>query len=830
MANYYFLDKKLSDISFQISSFSQNSNGYTFLSGSKRGGGEDYGDSKIYAYLNGSLAWEYGYESADNNSDGVLSSSADAAGNLFISGHGSYFDGVQLKSSTSAEDGFISKINYSDGTVLWTEKVDISKSADYVTSVSSNKDGGAYFLASGGGWYGASKFESYNSVIFKSDASGNTLWQKTVNSSNNIAVTFGVVEAQTNGDVITTGLLNEVSGSGYCKKYFFIKTFNSAGDLKFSYTSPDLIGRQSADTGTQIAQKSDGEGNTYISWVTYDQINSQEAVIHLQKYNASGLIWSKDTTYEFDDTNVNNTPVTIRSLGILKDGNIALLGELNRNTASGASGFGGSGFVLFKANSNNGEILDKIIVGDKSNNSSAFGSVDQNGDVFFAGTTSYGLKISGSDVFNQILFSDSRLEGDGYGLVLSGTDNKDVMSGSTFDDDLYGKYGDDVMKGFAGADELFGDYGADNLNGGYGDDYLYGGYGKDKLYGELGDDLIYGEQGEDSLYGGDGNDVIDGGIGADYMSGGKGSDIYYVDNAKDMIIDNGATLDFDTVIVIGTVQLILPDNIEDAEVDPTAGKAGLIGNSLDNDLTGNDQANNLKGGDGEDVLNGGGGSDSLSGGAGNDIVDAGAGSDVITGDLGNDEIDGGVGIDIISYTSIAAAITIDLTSGEATSSAGNDVAKIGVDSLFDIENVIAGKYDDVVKGNMVANVLTGGLGSDSLYGGSDKVKDVFDFNAIAESKTGTTRDKVYDFITKIDNIDLSGIDANTAKAKAGDQAFLFNTNTAKANSIWYKAVDVDGDKKANDLIIYGDVDGNTTADFEIGLVGVTAIAASDFVL
>jgi hypothetical protein len=97
---------------------------------------------------------------------------------------------------------------------------------------------------------------------------------------------------------------------------------------------------------------------------------------------------------------------------------------------------------------------------------------------------------------------------------------------------------------------------------------------------------------------------------------------------------------------------------------------------------------------------------------------------------------------------------------------------------------------------------------------------------------GTARDKVYDFIAKIDKIDLSGIDANTATTKTatGDQGFFFNNTTAKANSVWYKVVDVDGNTATKDIVIYGDVNGNTTADFEIGLVGVTSIAATDFVL
>jgi Ca2+-binding RTX toxin-like protein len=173
---------------------------------------------------------------------------------------------------------------------------------------------------------------------------------------------------------------------------------------------------------------------------------------------------------------------------------------------------------------------------------------------------------------------------------------------------------------------------------------------------------------------------------------------------------------------------------------------------------------------------------------------------------------------------------VDLVKGTATSAAGKDAAKIGTDTLSGIENVIAGNYNDIVKGNTVSNVLTGGLGSDSLYGGVDNVRDVFDFNSIAESKVGTTRDKVYDFIAKIDKIDLSGIDANTATAKTGDQAFLFNNTTAKANSVWYAAKDVDGSTATKDVIVYGDVNGDAKADFEIGLVGVTSVAVTDFVL
>ena len=144
----------------------------------------------------------------------------------------------------------------------------------------------------------------------------------------------------------------------------------------------------------------------------------------------------------------------------------------------------------------------------------------------------------------------------------------------------------------------------------------------------------------------------------------------------------------------------------------------------------------------------------------------------------------------------------------------------------DIFNGSAG--NDVILAGAGQDRLFGGLGSDSLHGGVDKVKDLFDFNAIAESTIGGARDKVHNFVTAIDQIDLAGIDADTVQA--GDQAFAFSGSSAKANSLWYQMADVDGSSATQDIIVYGDVNGDAKADFEIGLVGVTVIVAADFVL
>lgn len=61
-----------------------------------------------------------------------------------------------------------------------------------------------------------------------------------------------------------------------------------------------------------------------------------------------------------------------------------------------------------------------------------------------------------------------------------------------------------------------------------GDDIIDGGDGNDTIYGDLGDDIISGGLGNDSLYGGDGNDII---------NGGAGNDTIYATTIADASID-----------------------------------------------------------------------------------------------------------------------------------------------------------------------------------------------------------------------------------------------------------------------------------------------------
>lgn len=238
--------------------------------------------------------------------------------------------------------------------------------------------------------------------------------------------------------------------------------------------------------------------------------------------------------------------------------------------------------------------------------------------------------------------------------------------------------------------------------------------------------------------------------------------------------------------------------------------------------TGSSGDDHYEGTSNNDYINGGNGNDTLIAGAGNDIVNGGAGNDTIVGGhgAGNDKYNGGKGVDTVTYTSATAGVRVDLAKGKAYSIDGGDAASIGIDQLSDIENVVGGNFADILVGNKAANTLTGGLGADTLYGGSDNVRDVFDFNAVEESNS-TARDTIYNFKSKIDDLDVRTIDANTTAD--GDQQFVFSGTTSAANSIWYA-------KSGNSVIVYADNNGDGVADFEVQLAGVSKVVAADFLL
>jgi Ca2+-binding RTX toxin-like protein len=121
-------------------------------------------------------------------------------------------------------------------------------------------------------------------------------------------------------------------------------------------------------------------------------------------------------------------------------------------------------------------------------------------------------------------------------------------------------------------------------------------------------DRLNGGDGNDYLIGEDGNDILKGGAGIDRLEGGDGNDTYYVDNAKDRVIESGWWSEADKVVTL--VSYRLGAEVENL-VAVGVGAIGLTGNSLKNLIVGNGADNRLNGGTGSDNLKGGLGMDTF---------------------------------------------------------------------------------------------------------------------------------------------------------------------------------------------------------------------------
>jgi RTX calcium-binding nonapeptide repeat (4 copies) len=94
------------------------------------------------------------------------------------------------------------------------------------------------------------------------------------------------------------------------------------------------------------------------------------------------------------------------------------------------------------------------------------------------------------------------------------------------------------------------------------------------------------------------------------------------------------------------------------------------------------------------------GIENLVGGIGNDTFSFDAGTAV------SGTVDGGAGTDLLDYSAFTSNVTVDLTAGAATGTAG----------VLNFENVAGGSGDDLLRGTAGANVLEGNGGNDILIG------------------------------------------------------------------------------------------------------------------
>ena len=276
--------------------------------------------------------------------------------------------------------------------------------------------------------------------------------------------------------------------------------------------------------------------------------------------------------------------------------------------------------------------------------------------------------------------------------------------------------------------------------------------------------------------------------------------------------------------------LLVPGlNTGDAAGDTYASIERVFGSEFNDNLRGDDLANWVYGAGGDDILYGRDGDDTLMGVEGNDILIGGAGAD---------RFDGGNGFDWAHYGDAPAGVAADLllpsaNSGEATG-----------DSYVSIERLFGSGFNDTLSGDNFGNWIYGAAGDDILYGrdGNDTLmgvegndiliggggtdilgggtgSDIFVFSGAAETSQSAA-DTILDFLSGVDHIDLSLMDANTNIG--GDQAFFYSSAGGFTGA-------------AGELIfaygtLSGDINGDMSADFQVSFANATSLYATDFYL
>ena len=366
--------------------------------------------------------------------------------------------------------------------------------------------------------------------------------------------------------------------------------------------------------------------------------------------------------------------------------------------------------------------------------------------------------------------------------------------------------------------------------------------GNDTLNGTNSSDQIFGLGGDDTLFGNGGNDTLDGGTGADTMSGGTGNDTYIVDDSGDVVTENSGEGN-DTVRTT-LAAYALTANVEHLRFIGVGNFTGT-GNVLNNEIYGGGGNDTLSGGDGHDQLYGNGGDDSLYGGTGHDVLSGGTGADTMEGNDGNDVyVVDNVG-DVVTELSLEG--TDWVYSNLSTYTLGSEIENLqanGAGSFTGtgntLDNIIyGGSSDDTLSGgdgndelrsSAGNDTLNGGDGDDYLVGGGGA--DIYTGGADSdliqigyfESGTGVDADRITDFATGVDIVDLTNWDADFNAP--GNQAFTFVGGAAFTGTAGELRTYFDG----TDTWVQGDITGDAIADFEIRFDGAVTLSGSDFML
>jgi Ca2+-binding RTX toxin-like protein len=399
-------------------------------------------------------------------------------------------------------------------------------------------------------------------------------------------------------------------------------------------------------------------------------------------------------------------------------------------------------------------------------------------------------------------------------INLTGNEFDQEMTGNAGNNRLDGKGGTDTLEGLGGNDTYIvdnvNDVVIEALNGGtdrvsaslsY---VLAAGQHVERMSttatGGTAAINLTGNEFDQEITGNAGNNRLDGKGGIDTLEGFGGNDVYIVDNADDFVVehlDEGT----DRVSTSVTYALAAGQHVERLSTTATGATTAinLTGNEFDQQITGNAGNNRLDGKGGADTSTGLGGNDTY-------IVDN-------ANDMAIEALNGGT-------DRVNASVSYELTAGQHIERMST-TATAGLAAI----DLAGNEFNQEITGNAGDNRLTGAGGQDTLIGLGGN--DIFDFNAIAESGTGTNeRDIVTDFtdVGQQDRIDVSTIDADSTTG--GNDAFVLDLDASFSTGEIRQTL-ING---GADLLLEFNNDADGDADMAILLTGRTSLLdGADFV-
>ena len=337
------------------------------------------------------------------------------------------------------------------------------------------------------------------------------------------------------------------------------------------------------------------------------------------------------------------------------------------------------------------------------------------------------MTLIGNEDDNSILgnsSSNSLFGGDGKDYLHGGGGANNHLEGGLHDDtyeitsnnstiveksELYS--GDDwIIVNFSGSEQNPEIYkieeNVENLELNESSTYVY-------IEGNQQDNIIIGNSHNNVLFGLDGDDYLDGKGGGNYLVGGYFNDTYKITSGNDIIIEDNELFSGNDWIVANFSAsdqdldngYIIPNNVENIQLEETSANITINGNESNNIMTGNEGNNVLLGNDGDDYLNGVNGTNHLVGGLHDDTYEIASANNTI---IETDELYSGDDWIIVNFSASEQ--------NPSEYRIVENVENLQLKETSENINIIGNQGNNIIIGNSDNNIIIGGEGKDILEG------------------------------------------------------------------------------------------------------------------